>query len=145
MRVEVRRWPSTATVMHTMTRAILGLFLVVSSVPAFADIYACAGRRGMTTYQNFPCEFDSLGSVPATGPVGNTQFATGTRGDPVHATPVATMPRVGMTTRQVKAIWGEPVDTIKEEYAKGDMETWTYADSRSIRFDLKGRVAEIKW
>jgi hypothetical protein len=33
----------------------------------------------------------------------------------------------------------------KEEYAKGNIETWTYADSRSIRFDVEGRVSEIKW
>jgi hypothetical protein len=50
-----------------------------------------------------------------------------------------------MTTEQVKTIWGQPIDTIKEEEAKGDIETWTYPESRSIRFDLKGRVAEIKW
>ena len=97
---------------------------------AYADIYACPGHRGMTTYQNFPCEFDSLGAVPAT--------------DRTPAMRVETMPRVGMTTEQVKAIWGEPIDTTKEEEAKGDIETWMYANSRSIRFDLKGRVAEIK-
>ena len=61
------------------------------------------------------------------------------------ARPVATMPRVGMTTNEVKTIWGEPLDMSREEYAKGNIETWTYANSRSIRFDVKGRVADIKW
>lgn len=50
-----------------------------------------------------------------------------------------------MTTAEVKAIWGEPIDMTREEYAKGNIETWTYADSRSIQFDLKGRATEIKW
>jgi hypothetical protein len=65
----------------------------------------------------------------------------------MHTNPVAvaSVPRVGMTANQVKAIWGEPLDTTKEEYARGDIETWTYADSRSIRFDPRGRVMEIKW
>lgn len=146
IRIEVHRLPSTAArVIDTMTRAILGFLLSVSSMTAYADIYACPGRHGMTTYQNFPCEFDSLGSVPATVPVASAQAAFSRPGDRARAMPVATMPRVGMTTEQVKAIWGEPIDTAKEEYAKGDIETWTYADSRSIRFDLKGRVADIKW
>jgi hypothetical protein len=110
-----------------------------------AEIFACAGPHRMTVYQNFPCEFASLGAVPATAPVASAQAATGRPGDRAHALPVATMPRVGMTTEQVKSIWGQPIDTIKEEEAKGNIETWMYADSRSIRFDLKGRVAEIKW
>jgi hypothetical protein len=50
-----------------------------------------------------------------------------------------------MTIAEVKAIWGTPLDMTKEEYGKGNIQTWTYADSRSIRFDLKGRVTEVKW
>lgn len=104
----------------------------------------------MPTYQNFPCEFDSLGAMPTagvSGAPGSIVSAAGTSrpGDRERATPVATMPRMGMTTAEVKAIWGEPMEMTKEEYAKGDIETWRYADSRSIRFDLKGRVTEIKW
>jgi len=147
IRIEVHRWPSTAApvIIDTMTRAILGLLLLASSTTAYADIYACPGNRGMTTYQNFPCEFDSLGAVPATARVASAQATSSRPGDRAPAMRVETMPRVGMTTEQVKAIWGEPIYTTKEEEAKGDIETWMYADSRSIRFDLKGRVAEIKW
>ena len=50
-----------------------------------------------------------------------------------------------MTTDHVKTIWGEPLETTKEEFAKGDIETWTYADSRSIHFDRKGRVTAMHW
>jgi len=101
----------------------------------------------MPTYQNFPCEFDSLGSMPATVPAAKVSVATAPNAQKsrLAVRPAETMPRVGMTTHEVKAIWGEPLDTTREEYAKGDIETWTYADSRSIRFDAKGRVSEIKW
>ena len=101
----------------------------------------------MPTYQNFPCEFDSLGAMPATAQAAKAGAAPtpGAAKSRTPARPAATMPRVGMTTNEVKAIWGEPRDTTREEYAKGDIETWNYADSRSIRFDAKGRVEEVKW
>jgi hypothetical protein len=50
-----------------------------------------------------------------------------------------------MTREEVRAVWGEPIDTSREEFAKEDIETWSYADSRSIRFDRKGRAAAIRW
>lgn len=123
---------------------IASCVLLVGSGACHAEIYACAGPHRMPVYQNFPCEFASLGAVSATATVVGVQAPSSGPGDGAHLTPVATMPRVGMTTEQVKAIWGQPSDTTREEYARGDIETWTYADSRSIRFDLKGRVAEIK-
>jgi len=126
-------------------KSLVLFLLALASAGAEADIYACPGRHGMTTYQNFPCQYDSLGSTPPTAPAAGAKATSGRSGDSTHATRVATMPRVGMTTSQVKAIWGEPIDTTKEEYARGDIETWTYANSRSIRFDVKGRVADIKW
>lgn len=123
---------------------IASCVLLLGSGACQAEIYACAGPHRMTVYQNFPCEFASLGAVSATTPVAGVQAPSSRPGDGAHAMPVATIPRVGMTTEQVKAIWGQPIDTTREEYAKGDIETWTYADARSIRFDLKGRVSEIK-
>ena len=123
---------------------LLALLLATSVV--HADIFKCTANKAMPTYQNFPCEFDSLGAMPATAHASDASRTAALHPQgPGAATPVATMPRVGMTTNEVKAIWGEPNDTVKEEYAKGDIETWTYPDSRSVRFDLKGRVSEIKW
>lgn len=101
----------------------------------------------MPTYQNFPCEFDSLGAMPVTEAAAKGSASPPPKQvqSPTPARPATSTPRVGMTTNQVKAIWGDPLDTTREEYAKGDIETWRYAGSRSIRFDLKGRVSEIKW
>jgi len=123
------------------------LVLLVAAQPAQSDIFKCTTRKSMPTYQNFPCEFDSLGAMPATAPgskAGATPAPSAAKSR-VPARPAATMPRVGMTTNEVKAIWGEPHDTTRERYGKGDIETWEYGDSRSIRFDAKGRVTEVKW
>ena len=102
----------------------------------------------MPIYQNFPCEFDSLGAanLPAapTGRLTATPVSTSTGGHANRAA-VAAVPRIGMTTKEVRAIWGEPLQTTREEFVKGDIETWQYADSRSIQFDRKGRVTSINW
>ena len=124
------------------------LILLVLFLPArspYAEIFKCT-NKAMPTYQNFPCEFDSLATMPTTIATMNVNPpAAAAAPAAAGAASDVTMPKVGMTTKEVKAIWGEPVDTNREEYAKGNIETWTYADSRSIRFDVKGRVSEIKW
>ena len=54
-------------------------------------------------------------------------------------------PRLGMTTDEVRAIWGEPTDTVQEEPGDGPrFEVWSYGPSRSVRFDRKRRVAAIQ-
>lgn len=131
------------------------LLFVLSANVASAEIYKCTARQRITTYQNFPCEFDSLGSMPATFeagasmPAGAATDARRTRATPrarsTSAHPQANAPRVGMTTDEVKAMWGEPIDTSKEEFVKGDIETWKYTGSRSVQFDRTGRVTGIKW
>jgi hypothetical protein len=123
------------------------LILFFAAQSAHGEIFKCTTTKAMPTYQNFPCEFKSLGAMPATAPPAKTSADTAANAvrSPMPARPVATMPRVGMTTNEVKTIWGEPLDMSREEYAKGNIETWTYANSRSIRFDLQGRVTEIKW
>jgi hypothetical protein len=127
-------------------RRLVWLLVTLPAAAAQAEIYACTGKGRLPVYQNFPCQFDRLASAPDEGAA--TTPATRHGPESLKATvfaPQPDAPRVGMTTEQVKTIWGQPIDTIKEEEAKGDIETWTYPESRSIRFDLKGRVAEIKW
>lgn len=99
----------------------------------------------MPTYQNFPCEFDSLGAtvVPGSGATSHAPTASGPAA--TRTSTGAALPRVGMTAKEVKAIWGEPIETTKEEYVRGDIETWRYPGSRAIRFDPKGRVQHISW
>jgi hypothetical protein len=50
-----------------------------------------------------------------------------------------------MTTDEVRAVWGEPTDTVQEEPGDGPrFEVWSYGPSRSVRFDRKRRVAAIQ-
>ena len=41
----------------------LWLLFALASGAAQAEIYACS-KHGVMTYQNFPCPFNSLGSLP---------------------------------------------------------------------------------
>ena len=128
--------------------AIPFLAALSAASPAFGDIFKCTGRGAMPIYQNFPCEFDSLAdaNLPAgaKAPLAATAASANT-GAHANRAAVGVAPQVGMTAKQVRAIWGEPLETNREEFAKGNIETWKYADSRSIRFDVKGRVQQIHW
>src|SRR6266404_7326599 len=49
--------------------ARIGVWVLVSALcaapPAAAEIFKCVGKNGTDLYQNFPCQFDSLGSLPS--------------------------------------------------------------------------------
>jgi hypothetical protein len=125
---------------------LLCLLLALPPAAAQAEIYACTGKGRLPVYQNFPCQFDRLASAPDEG----AATTPATRNGPQNLkaavfAPKPPAPRVGMTTDQVRAIWGDPQDLTKEEFAKRDIETWTYANSRSIVFDRKGIVTSIHW
>jgi len=49
-------------------------------------------------------------------------------------------PAVGMTQAQVRAILGEPTSVQQEEVVNGRLVTWNYGDSRSVQFDVTGKV-----
>jgi hypothetical protein len=141
------------------------LLFLLALCPAYAhaEIYACTDKGRMPVYQNFPCEFDRLGSMPPTQPgaqapvepVIRSQQARGAAATPVRdraarprgatVPPRPSMPRVGMTSEEVRAVWGEPSNSSKEELAKRDIEVWNYADSRSVVFDRKGIVTAVHW
>jgi hypothetical protein len=122
------------------------LLVALPAAAAQAEIYACTGKGRLPVYQNFPCQFDRLASAPDEGPA--TAPATRLGPNSLKTTvlaPKPAAPRVGMTADQVKAIWGDPQDLTTEEFAKRDIETWTYANARSIVFDRKGIVTSIHW
>lgn len=146
------RMPKFAAIAAITISTVIALYAATAS----GEIYKCTARKALPTYQNFPCEFDSLGSSPnSSGPRGATgagiSSAPGTnpsaarQRDSLKAAANSSVPRVGMTTDDVQAIWGKPVDMSKEEFVKGTFETWTYTDSRTVQFDRKGRVTSIKW
>jgi hypothetical protein len=134
---------------------IFWLLLFVAPL-ASAQIVKCVAKDGTDLYQNFPCGIDSIGSMPTNG---QSEKAGLAQSDSKRAKPNASPPagvaagksiiaqnepRIGMTTEEVRAIWGEPTDTRWEEPGEGDLyELWSYGDSRSVRF-VKDRVSAIQ-
>ena len=141
-----------------MLKSVCVVFFVLFVAPlASAEIFKCVGKAGLDLYQNFPCQFESMGWVP-TDTQGQKAPSAPTNSNPLNtkalahdATPVGKSdspprePRLGMTTEEVRAMWGEPKDTEQEEPgAGGRSEVWSYGNSRSVRFDHKGRVSAIQ-
>jgi len=137
-----------------MLKSVCVLFSVLFVAPlAFAEVFKCVGKKGEALYQNFPCQFDSGGGMPTdvadtkkspTDVAGPKKSPTDVAG-PKKSPAAPAQPRVGMTTEEVRAIWGEPTDTHWEEPGDGDLsELWSYGDSRSVRFGPRGRVAAIQ-
>lgn len=127
-----------------MLKSVCVLFsvLFVASL-ASAEIFKCVGKNGEALYQNFPCQFESMGGTPTDAP-GPKKSPTDVAA-PKKSTTAPAEPRVGMTTDEVRAIWGEPTDTVQEEPGDGPrFEVWSYGASRSVRFDRKRRVAAIQ-
>jgi len=123
--------------------------------PASAEIFKCVGKNGTDLYQNFPCQFDSLGSLPSSPLSAKTilppsdanqarpkaapvDVATSTKSSKVSE------PRLGMSPDEVRAIWGEPVETIEDEQRQGRIEIWRYGESRSVEFNHKYRVIAVQ-
>ena len=135
---------------------VLVLALCAAPLPAAADIFQCVGKNGTDLYQNFPCQFDSLGSLPSSPSSAKTTLPPGdaTQAKPKPApvdvastgksTALPTEPRVGMTTEEVKALWGEPEEVIQDEPIGGRIEIWRYGDVRSVQFDRKHRVLAVQ-
>ena len=126
----------------TMARfaRILGLLLFVAPV-ASAEIFKCVAKDGLDLYQNFPCQFESMGWVPA------AQLAAGASKQPnanarAHADTVVgasssshSRLRLGMTKEDVRARWGDPTDSHWDQPAEGERsEVWSYGNDRSVRF-----------
>ena len=133
-----------------MLKSVCVLFSVLFVAPlASAEVFKCVGKNGEALYQNFPCQFESMGGMPTDAP--GQKDAPGPKKSPTDVSgpkksPAAPAePRIGMTSDEVRAIWGEPTDTIQEEPGEGSrFEVWSYGDSRSVRFDRKRRVAAIQ-
>jgi hypothetical protein len=131
-----------------MLKFVCVLFSVLFVAPlASAEIFKCVGKYGEDLYQNFPCEFDSIGGTPqfeSKGGVPSIGRVPMDSQGPRKSAAVPAEPGLGMTTEDVRAIWGEPSDTVQEEPGKGSrFEVWSYGDSRSVRFDHRGRVTDI--
>jgi hypothetical protein len=137
-----------------MLKSVIVLFAVLLVAPlASAEVFKCVGKYGEALYQNFPCQFVSMGgtAMDAPGPKELPTDVPGPKKSPTDVSgakksPAASAePRAGMTGDEVRAIWGEPTEIIQEEPGDGSrFEVWSYCASRSVRFDRKRRVSSIQ-
>ena len=146
------------------SRALIALIVVPAfcAAPAIsAEIFKCVAKDGSPLYQNFPCQFDSIGWVPSNLETAKTD-ATKTRAKPGDASQSksksgvvnlastnksanANELRIGMTSDEVRALLGEPEEMIDDEPAEGGrVSNWRYADGRIVQFDHKHRVSEVQ-
>jgi Domain of unknown function (DUF4124) len=127
-----------------MLKSVGVLFSVLLVAPlASAEVFKCVGKNGEDLYQNFPCQFVSMGGMPTDVP-SPKKSPTDVLG-PKKSPAVPAEPRIGMTTDEVRAIWGEPTDTVQEEPGNGArFEVWSYGASRSVRFDRRRRVTAVQ-
>ena len=139
---------------------VLSLLLLVAPL-ASAQIFKCVSKDGTDLYQNFPCGIDSIGSMATNAPSEKAGLAPSDSkqakpNPPPNASPplavvaagkstiVQNEPRIGMSKEEVRAMWGEPTDSLWEEPGEGDRsELWSYGNSRSVRF-VKSRVSALQ-
>ncbi len=141
--------------MSKSTSVLLSMLLVTPLASA-ETIFKCVGKNGEDVYRNFPCPSEAESKVwVRTDDVQPSKIRSAPRASaPSAATPSPSAPsptsdslatpdgpRVGMTTQEVKAIWGEPTEVTREEVVQGRVETWSYGASRSVQFDHSGRVS----
>jgi hypothetical protein len=141
-----------------MSRSLCMLLSIVFVAPlASAEIFKCVAKDGTDLYQNFPCQFESMGSMPVNAQITSTPSTlndsdrTKAKAGPAEVRAAAkspalpTVPRIGMTPNEVRAIWGEPTGIVSDEVVEGRIEIWSYGASRSVRFDqIKGRVSTVQ-
>jgi hypothetical protein len=150
-----------------LNRALIALTLLAAfcvSLPASAEIFKCVARDGSPLYQNFPCQFDSIGWKPSNLDVAKAAAkpgdATQSKSQSASASvsksasaPVASSiktvnakePEVGMTADEVTALLGEPEEMVEDEPATGGrVSIWRYADGRIVQFDHKHLVLGVQ-
>jgi hypothetical protein len=146
------------------TRGLIASILVpafCAAAPASAEIFKCFAKDKTPIYQNFPCQFASIDSVPSNLQPAKLAFVPPAASQakpkappvnvPVPVQPNVALPvqpadpaepRVGMAQDEVKALLGEPMEVVQDEPAPG-VETWRYVN-RSIQFDVTQRIVELQ-
>ncbi len=135
--------------------------LIAFILPAFcgaplasAEIFKCVTKDGTPLYQNFPCQFDSIGWVPPNSQAVKTPSAAPSPPQakptvpPADAASTATaadarQARIGMTPEEVRAILGEPMEIVEEGPADRRAEIWRYVD-RTLQFDHTHHVTTVE-
>ncbi|HWZ73544.1 MAG TPA: DUF4124 domain-containing protein [Casimicrobiaceae bacterium] len=137
------------------SRAVFALILPAfcAAPPASAEIFKCVAKDGTALYQNFPCQFDSIGWMPSNPQAAKTtsMLSAASQAKP-KAAPVsvastvkatdARETRIGMAPDEVRAILGEPLEIVQDTPVEG-IEMWRYVD-RTVQFDRAQRVVTVE-
>src|ERR1043165_4383953 len=108
---------------------------LIAAPAAYAEIFKCFAKDRTPVYQNFPCQFSSIDSVPLSlQPAKTPALADASRTKP-KAVPVSVAlpvappdpaePRVGMAPDEVRTVLGEPLEIV-EDHPTAGIETWRY-------------------
>jgi hypothetical protein len=119
-----------------------------------AEIFKCVTKDGTPLYQNFPCQFDSIGWVPPnseavkTPPVAPNPPQAKPNAPPADiastvAAADARQARIGMTPEEVRAILGEPMEIVEEGSIDRRAEIWRYVD-QTLQFDHTHHVTTVE-
>src|SRR5437868_4877809 len=150
------------------SRAFIASIIVLpfcSAPLASAEIFKCVAKDRTALYQNFPCEFDSIGWVPLNALAAKTTLIspavmspTASQAKPkapvnvapvnvastVRSTPTGEL-QIGMSSDEVRVLLGEPEEMVDDEPADGGrVSNWRYADGRIVQFDHKHHVFGIQ-
>ena len=135
---------------RSRVHAVLGLVMMSCVAPPLAaEIFKCTAKDGMPRYQNFPCEFDSIGWTPTPRAVANAPLPPATTSQPASVASSAVKwtqaprPQIGMAPDELIALWGEPMEIVHEETTVGRVEIWHYDDNSSVQFDARNRIAAL--
>ena len=135
---------------RSRVHVVLGLVMMSCVAPPLAaEIFKCTAKDGMPRYQNFPCEFDSIGSTQAPRAVANAPLPPATPSRPAGVASSAAKwaqaprPHIGMAPDELIALWGEPMEIVHEETTVGRVEIWHYDDNSSVQFDARNRIVAV--
>jgi len=132
------------------------LATAIGAAPAAsAEIFKCFAKDRTPVYQNFPCQFSSIDSVPsslqATMPASLQAKMPALPVDAGRAKPKAVPvsvalpvqpaepePSLGMAPDEVRTVLGEPLEIVENHPTEG-VDTWRYVN-RTLKFDRAQRV-----
>ena len=126
---------------------------LLATTGASAEIFKCFAKDKTPIYQNFPCQFKSIDSVPSNLQVAKVAFVPPAatpakpKAAPVNVPvpvkpPDPAEPSVGMPQDEIRALLGEPMEMVPDHPAEG-IETWRYVN-RSIQFDRTQHVVDLQ-
>jgi len=132
------------------TRRLIASILapaLCAAAPASAEIFKCFAKDRTPIYQNFPCQFSSIDSVPSSPQAKMPALPVDAGRAKPKAVPVSVAlpvqpaepePSLGMAPDEVRTVLGDPLEIVENHPTEG-VDTWRYVN-RTLKFDRAQRV-----